>query len=212
MSLALLAVALLAAYLIGSIPSGLWIGRAARGVDVREVGSRRTGATNVQRSLGTPLAVTVLVADLLKGFLAVLLLRAVTGSDYLAVLGGIAAAVGHAWPVLAGFRGGRSVATGGGALLALSPAALAVTVVVMVAVIALTRFVSLGSIVAAVTAPVIAVLLQGHVPQSHAAALMALAAGVLVLFRHADNLQRLRQGRESKLGARVSPAGSAAAS
>ncbi|HEV3232525.1 MAG TPA: glycerol-3-phosphate 1-O-acyltransferase PlsY [Candidatus Dormibacteraeota bacterium] len=204
--LAALAVALLAAYLVGSIPSGLWIGRLVKGVDVRQVGSRRTGATNVQRSLGTPLGVTVLVADLMKGFLAVNLVHLATGSDYLAVLGGVAAMVGHIWPVLADFRGGRGVATGGGALLAFSPPALLLTFALMAGVTALTRYVSLGSMVAGLGTALITVALRGHVPQSDAAILMAFAAGSLVLLRHADNLERLRHGREAKLGHKVATA------
>jgi glycerol-3-phosphate acyltransferase PlsY len=200
--LALIAATLLA-YLIGSIPSGLWAGRLARGVDVREVGSRRTGATNVQRSLGTPLAVAVLLADVLKGTLAVFLARALTGSDYAAVLAGVAAMAGHAWPLFAGFRGGRGVATGAGALLVFSPPALLVSFLAMAVVTGLTRYVSLGSITAGLAAPVVATMLVDAGGATDAAILMAFGAGILVLCRHADNLERLRQGRESKLGHRV---------
>jgi glycerol-3-phosphate acyltransferase PlsY len=200
--LALIAATLLA-YLIGSIPSGLWAGRLARGVDVREVGSRRTGATNVQRSLGTPLAVAVLLADVLKGTLAVFLARALTGSDYAAVLAGVAAMAGHAWPLFAGFRGGRGVATGAGALLVFSPPALLVSFLAMAVVTGLTRYVSLGSITAGLAAPVVATMLVDAGGATDATILMAFGAGILVLCRHADNLERLRQGRESKLGHRV---------
>jgi glycerol-3-phosphate acyltransferase PlsY len=182
--------------MIGSIPSGLWIGRAVRGVDVREMGSRRTGATNVQRSLGWKLGVAVLLADLMKGLLAVLLVRAVTGDDHLAVIGGTAAIIGHIWPVLADFRGGRGVATGAGALLAFSPLGLLLIIVLMSLVVALTRYVSLGSIVACLSAGIIVALLHG----GDGAILMALVTGGLVLSRHADNLERLRHGREARLG------------
>jgi len=188
-------------YLLGSIPTGLWLGRIMGGVDVRSVGSGRTGATNVQRLLGTRAAVAVLVLDFLKGSVPVVAVNLATGDQYLAGLAGIAAVVGHIWPLFAGFRGGRGVATAGGALAPLAPFAVLVSVVVLVAVVALTRYVSLGSISVAALVTVVVVLLRGHVtPNADAGILVAFATGCLVLFLHAENLGRLIRGRENRLG------------
>jgi glycerol-3-phosphate acyltransferase PlsY len=189
------------AYLIGSIPTGLWLGRIVADVDVRTVGSHRTGATNVQRALGTRAAIAVLVIDLLKGAVAVLLTRALTGNDYIAAVAGVAATAGHIWPVFAGFRGGRGVSTAGGAVMALAPVALFCTLAVIIVVVVVTRFVSLGSIVGALMGTIWVVVLRGRAPESDAAILLAFLVGTLVLFRHADNLHRLLHGVESKLGA-----------
>ena len=171
-------VVLLLGYLVGSIPVGLWLGFLIGGVDVRTIGSGRTGATNVQRSLGTGAGLAVLVLDFLKGMVPVLAVGLVTGNQYLAALAGIAAVVGHIWPVFAGFRGGRGVATAGGALAPLVPFALVITLVVLVSVVALTRFVSLGSITAATLVTVVVVLLRGHVSPND-------DAGILVQSAHA---------------------------
>ena len=141
------AVLVLGGYLLGSIPTGLWLGSALAGIDIRRGGSHRTGATNVQRQLGTRAAVAVLAIDFAKGALAVLAVRAFTGNEYIAALAGLAAVIGHVWPVFAGFRGGRGVATGGGAIIALAPLALALTLATLAVVVALTRYVSLGSVV-----------------------------------------------------------------
>jgi len=194
-------VVLLLGYLVGSIPVGLWLGFLIGGVDVRTIGSGRTGATNVQRSLGTGAGLAVLVLDFLKGMVPVLAVGLVTGNQYLAGLAGIAAVVGHIWPVFAGFRGGRGVATAGGALAPLVPFALVITLVVLVSVVALTRFVSLGSITAATLVTVVVVLLRGHVsPNDDAGILVAFVTGSLIILVHADNLNRLLHGRENKFG------------
>jgi glycerol-3-phosphate acyltransferase PlsY len=200
------------AYLLGSIPTGLTFGRVVGGVDVRTVGSHRTGATNVQRALGTRAAAAVLLLDLGKGSVSVLAVRAITGNDYIAAVAGLAAVIGHIWPVFADFRGGRGVATGAGALLPLAPWAILITLALMAITVAVTRYVSLGSIIAAMSAPILVVLLFGHVsPDVHAGLLVAVPAGALILAKHADNLHRILHGTESKLGQK-SPRGAPSAS
>lgn len=185
---------------MGSVPTGLWLGHLVAGVDVRTVGSRRTGATNVMRSLGAPAALTVLALDVLKGLVPVLVARGLTGSDYLAAAAGIGAVIGHVWPVLAGFRGGRGVATGAGALVMFAPVPVFCAIAVMAVVVAITRYVSLGSIVAGLTVVVWAAAWRGHIPQSDAGLVAALLVGLLVVFVHADNLKRILNGTESRLG------------
>jgi glycerol-3-phosphate acyltransferase PlsY len=191
---------LVGAYLLGSIPSGLWLGRVVAGVDVRMYGSHRTGATNVQRSLGTAAGLVVLGLDVAKGFVAVWAVSRITGSDYQGALAGVTAIVGHVLPVFADFRGGRGVATAAGAMLAVAPLAFLITLVLMVAVIGTTRYVSLGSIVAAVTGALWIAALHGHTVESDGALLLAVPGAAIVLFKHSDNLHRLLNGSESRLG------------
>jgi glycerol-3-phosphate acyltransferase PlsY len=194
---------LLLAYLLGSIPTGLWLGKLVAGVDVRQLGSQRTGATNVQRSIGTRAGIAVLLLDFLKGALAVFLGRVLLGGDAFGVLTGLMAMVGHIWPVLAGFRGGRGVATGAGGMFAISPLPLLLCLAAMALVIKATRYVSLGSIAAGLGAGVFAALLLGRLPGSEMGVPFGVLAGSLVVLRHADNVDRLLHGRESKLGQRV---------
>jgi glycerol-3-phosphate acyltransferase PlsY len=192
---------LLLAYLVGSLPSGLWVGRVTHGVDVRRLGSRRTGATNVQRTLGTGAGITVAVLDVLKGTVPVLVVRAMTGDPYLAAVAGVFAVVGHIWPVFAGFDGGRGVSTTAGALLALAPVPFFCCFLVMAVVVLTTRYVSLGSLAAAYTAPIWTAVWLGRSPEVDAALIVALLASSIVALRHADNLERLLHGEERRLGA-----------
>lgn len=146
------AVALLIGYLSGSLPFGLWLGQWLKGVDVRTVGSRNLGATNVYRELGAPIGVATLVLDIAKGTLPTWLVPLAFGAQFpggpewcrLAV--GLAAVLGHVFTVFAGFKGGKGVATTVGVLLALSPAAFAAFMGVFLVTLALSHFVSLGSI------------------------------------------------------------------
>ena len=199
-----IAVAAVIGYLLGAIPFGLIIGRATRGIDLREYGSHRTGATNALRTLGARAAAVVFLLDVGKGVAAVLLTRAVFGGDPLvewaAAVAGFAAIVGHNWSVFIGFTGGRGVATSGGALGAMSPWTVLVLVPVVVLVIWRSRYVSLGSITGGLLAPVVtgglALIGQASVP----AVAYALASGLLVTAAHADNIGRLRAGTERRIG------------
>jgi glycerol-3-phosphate acyltransferase PlsY len=193
--------AVLFGYLIGSLPTGLTVGKIVAGIDVRTVGSHRTGATNVQRSLGTRAALAVFLLDFAKGLLPVVAVRALTGNDYVAAAAGLAAVVGHVWPVFGDFRGGRGGATAAGVVAPFAIWALLFATLCMALVVALTRYVSLGSIVASMLTAVLVALLLGHLaPDADAGLLAALLAGSLVLAKHADNLHRLLQGTEHKLG------------
>jgi len=191
-------------YLVGAIPFGLIIGRLTRGIDLREYGSHRTGATNALRTLGMRAAAAVFLLDVAKGVSAVLLGRALFGGDPLvewtAAAAGLAAIVGHNWSLFIGFTGGRGVATSAGALGAMS----VWTIVILAPIVALliwrSRYVSLGSISGALGAPVItgglAVIGAATVP----AIAYALGSGLLVTAAHADNIARLRAGTERKIG------------
>jgi len=191
-------------YLLGAIPFGLIIGRVARGIDIREYGSHRTGATNALRTLGARAAALVFVLDVAKGVAAVLLARALFDGDPLvewaAAVAGFAAIIGHNWSAFIGFTGGRGVATSGGALGAMSPWSVAIVAPIVVGVIWRSRYVSLGSITGGLLAPVVTAGLALVGLASVPAIVYALASGLLVTAAHGDNIGRLRAGTERRIG------------
>jgi glycerol-3-phosphate acyltransferase PlsY len=195
---------LLLAYVSGSLPFGLWLGLGLRGVDVRTVGSGNLGATNVYRELGPPIGIATLVLDVTKGALPVWLIPGAGfahafpgGAAWCAVAVGITAVAGHVWTFLAGFKGGKGVATTVGVLLALSPPAFAVFVAVFVATLLLTRFVSLGSILGSLAFVLALARLTPDGVRSPQF-LLGVALAVLVIARHRENIARLAKGEERK--------------
>ena len=184
--------AVLVGYLIGSLPIGYLVTHSARGVDLRRAGSGNVGAANVYRTSGLRMAIAVMIADAGKGAAAVLL--AAGGSN--AVAAGVAAVVGHVYPVWLGFKGGKGVATAGGAFTVLSPLPTAIATAAFAVTVARTRFVSLGSIVAAVLLP----LIEWLTPGRHGVDLGATIAAALILFRHRGNIMRLWSRRERAMG------------
>ena len=190
---------LIGAYLVGSIPFGLMIGRAAGHVDVSKAGSGNIGATNVAREAGLRWGLVTLVADALKGFIPVALAYHVVGApadtaEGLMGIVGMAALVGHQFPIYNRFRGGKGIATGLGVFLALSPMACLFSGTVFVVVVILWGYISLGSILAAFTLPPWLCLL-GH---SKSLVLLSLGIAGLVIFLHRENIQRLVQGNERR--------------
>lgn len=201
-TVAILLVGLLAAYLLGSIPTGFVLARAIAGIDIREHGSGNTGATNVFRVVGKGAGIAALTVDLLKGVLAVLLLRWLTAQfnvvadwqAWLLVLAGLLAVIGHSKSVWLGFSGGKSAATGLGVLLALAwPVGLSVAAV-FGTVLAISRTVSVGSIAAAVSAAIF----MWVTGQPLAFLVVAIAGGLYVILRHKSNISRLLAGTEPK--------------
>ena len=183
-------------YLLGSIPSGWLAGRWLKDIDLRELGSGSTGATNVLRQVGKGPALVVFLIDVGKGAAAVLIARALGLGDWIQVLAGLTALAGHIWPVWLGFKGGKAVATGLGMFLGLAwPVGLA-SFGVFMAVFSLSRLVSLASVLAAISLP----LLMAAGTSSNANLVVALVAMLLVLWRHRSNIQRLLNGTEPKLG------------
>jgi acyl phosphate:glycerol-3-phosphate acyltransferase len=183
------------AYLLGAVPFGLVIGKCA-GVDVRDQGSRNIGATNVSRVLGKRLGILTLVCDGLKGFvpmyLAALLLPESPHREALVACTGAAAVLGHMFPVYLRFRGGKGVATGLGVFLYLSPLATLISFVLFVGTVALSGFVSAGSLVASALIPLWLYLLGASPLVTAIAAVIA----VLIWFKHRENILRLVQGKE----------------
>lgn len=191
-------------YLLGAIPFGLIVGRVTRGIDLRDYGSHRTGATNALRTLGLRAAALVFLLDVGKGVAAVLLARLLFADDPLvewsAAVAGFAAIVGHNWSIFIRFTGGRGVATSAGGLGAMSPWTILVLAPIVVGLIWRTRYVSLGSITGGLLAPVITAVLWMVGAASVPAIAYAAASGLLVTAAHADNISRLRGGTERKIG------------
>lgn len=181
------------AYLIGSIPSGLIIGKGLFGTDVRQFGSKNIGATNTYRVLGLKAALPVFICDALKGAIGVLLLASY--GPAFAVLGGILAMVGHNWSIFLGFKGGRGVATGLGVLIALSPLVAVICFAIWGIIVYPTKLVSLGSIIAAAAVP----LLMFLTGQSWWYVGFGALAALFVILRHRDNIIRLLSGKELKV-------------
>jgi len=187
-----------AGYLIGSISFAVLLVRLRYHKDIRTEGSGNAGATNVLRAHGKALAALVAVLDIAKGAVAVLLVRLVTANPRYAAAAGFLAVLGHVFPLYYGFRGGKGVATAVGAFLALAPWAMLACLGVFAVVVAVTRYVSLGSVVMMALLPLVAGLL--HAPRSIVGG--AAATAVLVVLRHLENLKRLASGQESRLGPR----------
>ena len=190
------AVLVLVGYVCGSIPFGVLLARRA-GVDVRREGSGNIGAANVARTAGKLLGVATLLADGLKGALPVALARSLDASAGVSAATGLAAVLGHVYPLALRFAGGKGVATALGALLVLCPLAVLPAVAVFAAVVGVWRLVSLGSILGATAAAGAAMLLPYPRPVQASAAAMAL----VIVVRHRDNLRRLRAGTEPRFGA-----------
>lgn len=200
------ALVLVIGYLIGALPFGLLVGRLAGGVDLRQHGSGRTGATNALRTVGLAGAVATFVLDLGKGAAAVLVARWLyaagpAGSpDWVAAAAGVAAIAGHIRSIFIGFRGGRGVATFAGAMLATSPWTVAVVVPLVALVVLRTRIVSLGSLTGSLLAPLITALLVPIGQATWAGVALGLGGAALVTAAHADNIARLRAGTERRIG------------
>jgi glycerol-3-phosphate acyltransferase PlsY len=185
-------------YLLGSMPNGYLAGRWLKGIDLRQCGSGSTGATNVLRNVGKGPALVVFLLDVGKGALAVLLAKSFGLNDWVQVLAGLAALAGHIWPVWLGWKGGKAVATGLGMFLGLAwPVGLACFGLFM-AVISISRIVSLSSVIAAIGLPVLMLISGG----SSAYVVVSLVASLLVLWRHRSNIKRLLAGTEPKIGQR----------
>ena len=207
-------------YLWGSLPAGYWMGKLVKGkaFDIRQYGSHKIGATNVLRTLGKFPALIVFILDLSKGIVPVLLalyIPFLQGAGWGPTVAALAALLGHRFPIFIGFQGGRSVSTGAGAMLIFSPLTFLICAVTLSLTIAISRYVSLGSIVGCLSAMVCGVLFffigrmnPAFFARVDLAQMVYLVIGpALVIFFHADNISRLLSGTERKIGQkeRVSP-------
>ena len=197
----MLAATLLFGYLLGAIPSGAIVARVYGRVDLTQVGSRRTGATNVLRTLGLGAAAIVFVADCLKGSAAVALASSISDGDpWARALAGGAAVFGHAYSPFIGFKGGRGVVSGFGSSLIIAPLAGAVGLLAALSVTAATRYVSLGSLVGTIVCAFVIVLLVFTAGQPLANVGFAVVVGAFIIVAHRDNISRVLRGTERRLG------------
>ena len=184
----------IAAYLIGSIPMGLIFGKLIWKKDLRRFGSHNIGATNAWRILGRKAGLLIFILDFLKGQLGVLLGAYLFASPGAMVLGGLFAVLGHMFPIFIGFKGGKGVATGLGVIAALMPKVTLIVFIVWIVLTLITRYVSVASIVAAVLTPILTAVFREPLIYF----LLALVVAVCIVFRHRENIQRLKAGRENK--------------
>ena len=195
---------LIASYLLGAVPTSYLAGRLFRGIDLREHGSHNLGATNLYRVLGWRYAVPVGLLDAAKGLVPVLVFAPrVSSSQLFALICGLMAVVGHVFSVFVGFKGGKGVATAAGVMLGLTPAALGVAVLVWVALVYLTGYVSVGSIAAATIFPLAVYLLEP--PDQPAMLWLDIAVAAAIVWLHRGNIQRLFKGTENRFGRHAAP-------
>jgi len=197
-------------YIFGSIPTGIWLGKALKGIDIREHGSKSMGATNVFRVLGWKLAVVALFIDIAKGFFAAFIASGINLGDtmltsyQLALIAGLAAITGHLYPLFANFKGGKGIATGAGLLLYLAPLELGFAVSVFILTVLISRYVSLGSLLAVAFFSISIILERIYFDYPHGDEMLALAVLILILviYTHRSNIKRLVRGEENRFGMR----------
>lgn len=194
-------------YLIGSIPTSIITGKVLRGIDIRQHGSGNAGATNVFRVLGWKAGIFVLAVDIMKGVIPTVwvykvgLVGIATEPINAQICAGLAAVFGHIWTIFAGFKGGKGVGTGAGMVIGLAPVAVLVALIVFVITVALTRFVSLGSILASITVPLVLFIQKLVFHDTVPVQLLVLGIFIpaLIIFTHRSNIQRLFKGEENKI-------------
>ena len=182
-------------YIIGSIPAAYIAGKVLKGIDIRQYGSGNVGATNALRVLGKGPGIAVFVADVLKGVVGVYLAKAFLTDPWLIVVASLAVIIGHSYAIFLSFKGGRGVATGAGIILSLSPRVLLLALVLFVIIVVTTKYVSLGSITAAFSIPILMLFFGEPAPIK----LLGLTAALFVIYRHKPNIKRLLNGTESKI-------------
>ena len=194
---------IIVAYILGSVPNALWIGKVFKGIDIREHGSKNTGSTNAARVLGAKLGILTLILDISKGaipvalslFMKADLLENITGISNLDfIMIGIFAIVGHSFSIFMKFKGGKAVATTVGVFTVLVPKALLLAAVVFFVIFALTRYVSVSSITGAISLPIFIFFLYGDIPYTVFGGIIT----ILIIVKHKSNIQRLLNGTESR--------------
>jgi acyl phosphate:glycerol-3-phosphate acyltransferase len=199
-----LAAAAISAYLIGGLPFGYWFVRFSLGKDIRTMGSGNIGATNVHRSAGKKAGFIVLFLDILKGFLALWVAALLTDDSALGLaLATVAVVLGHCYPIFLRFKGGKAVACFVGAAAYLAPYALLTLIFVFIGIVALSKYISLASILSALIFPVVYWMIYRPAPEL----LMAvIVAGLIIVYRHKGNIERLRKGKENVFSLKGKPA------
>jgi glycerol-3-phosphate acyltransferase PlsY len=195
------------AYLVGSIPTAIIYGKIFRGIDIREHGSGNAGATNVFRVMGWKSGLIVLLIDITKGLIATLFIYKIAINSVpfepvlIQIIAGLSAVFGHIWTIFAGFKGGKGVGTGAGMIIGIIPEAVLAALIIFIITVGLTRFVSLGSVLASITIPFYLffkkIFFQGNI--SKTIMLFALFIPILIIYTHRSNIVRLLNGTENKI-------------
>jgi acyl phosphate:glycerol-3-phosphate acyltransferase len=189
---------IIASYFIGAIPTGVILAKAFAGRDIRQEGSGNIGATNVTRVLGKKVGTLTLVGDLLKGFIPVWAGYHLVSSLEVVCLMGLAAFLGHLFPVYLKFKGGKGVATALGVFLYLSPIVILIEVIIFAFAVGIWKYVSLGSIITAASMPLLLLMIAFPKP----VVLLSIIFAILIVIKHRSNIQRLLSGTENKFGAK----------
>ena len=187
-------VLMIVAYILGSIPNALWIGKVFKGIDVREHGSKNTGSTNAARVLGAKLGILTLILDISKGAIPTLIVTMLLDSSISVILVGICAILGHSFSIFMKFKGGKAVATTVGVFIVLVPGAILLAAVIFFLVFGITRYVSLSSMIGAISLPIWIILFYKNIPLT----IFGIIIAILIIVRHKSNIQRLLNGTESK--------------
>lgn len=187
-------VLMIVAYILGSIPNALWIGKVFRGIDVREHGSKNTGSTNAARVLGAKLGILTLILDISKGAIPTLIATMLLDSSISVILVGICAILGHSFSIFMKFKGGKAVATTVGVFIVLVPGAILLAAVIFFLVFGITRYVSLSSMIGAISLPIWIILFYKNILLT----IFGIIIAILIIVRHKSNIQRLLNGTESK--------------
>lgn len=193
--------AALIAYLIGSINSSILVGKLWHNVDIRQHGSGNAGATNTLRTLGKSAALVVLIGDILKGVISIIIAR-MLGGDLTVFMAGFACVLGHNFPIYFGFKGGKGILTSTAIIFMIDWKIGLLLLIIGIIIIAVSRYVSLGSVIGSALYPFIVLILHRE-QVSHI--IFAFCIGILAIYRHRANIQRLLQGKESKLGKKQNP-------
>ena len=182
-------------YILGSIPNGLILGKGIWGVDLRQHGSGNIGATNAWRTIGKAGGISIFALDLLKGAISAYLGLHLGGGELAGIVCGLLAIAGHSWSIFLGFKGGKGVATGLGVIATLMPWVTLIVFAVWFAIVKVTGYVSLGSVVGAILVPILAIVFGLHTDFM----VLGLIAAVFIVYRHKSNISRLLNGTESKI-------------
>jgi glycerol-3-phosphate acyltransferase PlsY len=194
-------------YLVGSIPTSIIASKLLRGIDIREHGSGNAGATNVFRVLGWRVGTVVLLVDIAKGLIPTILFYKIglQGVEWpiinLKIVSGLSAVFGHIWTIFGGFKGGKGVGTGAGMLMGLTPIAVLIGLIIFILIVSITRYVSLGSILASISIPITVFLqyFQNRESSSVTLLILSLIIPILIIFTHRSNIQRLLGGKENRV-------------
>jgi acyl phosphate:glycerol-3-phosphate acyltransferase len=205
-----LVVIFLLSYLVGSIPTSIIFSKLFRGIDIREHGSGNAGGTNAWRVLGWKLGLTVMLIDIAKGVIATVLITKIRidnpplPADVIQIFAGLSAIIGHIWTIFAGFRGGKGVGTGAGMVIGIYPVAAAVCLAIFGITLAISRIVSVSSMVAAILLPVTLIVLRliFHYHVTNVMLGFSILIAALIVYTHRSNIQRIIKGEENRIGKR----------